>query len=340
MKLYVGLDISQLETAVCVVDSDGHVILETKVGTDPAAILSVLEEHRGDLERVGLEACPLSEWLFQELSAAGLPVVCLEVRRLKAALAGLINKTDRTDARGIANVVRVGWYRSVHVKSRRSQELRFLLAARKSTLDRLQDAENELRGMLKTFGLRIGPTTRRTFASRVRELLGEEPALWAIAEPLLKVRAVLFDEHQRLHKMVLQIVRFDAVCRRFMTVPGVGPIAALSFKTAIDAPARFSRSRTVGAYFGMTPRRYQSGEIDRSGRISKIGDRAVRTVLFEAASVLLTRVTRWSALKAWGLRIARRAGLKTAKVAVARKLAVILHRMWIDGTAFRWQAAA
>jgi transposase len=277
--------------------------------------------------------------MFQELSTAGLPVVCLEVRRLKATLAGLINKTDRTDARGIAHVVRIGWYRAVHVKSQRSQELRFLLAARKSTLDRLQDAENELRGLLKTFGLKIGPTTRRSFAARVRDLLCDRPPLLAVAEPLLKIRAVLLEEHGRLHKIVLDVVRSDEVCRRFMSVPGVGPIVALSFETAIDAPARFSRSSTVGAYLGLTPRRYQSGEIDRAGRISKIGDRAVRTALFEAASVLLTRVTRWSALKAWGMRIAQRSGLKTAKVAVARKLAVILHRMWIDGTTFRWQAA-
>jgi transposase len=323
MKLYVGLDISQFETAVCVVDHEGHVVREMKTATEPEAILAVLCEYRGNVERIGIEACPLSEWLFQELS-----------------LAGAINKTDRNDARGIAHVVRIGWYRSVHVKSRRSQELRFLLGARKSTLNRIQDAENELRGMLKTFGFRIGPTTRRSFAARVRELLDKQAALRAIAEPLLAVRAVLLEEHQRLHKMVLQTVRADDVCRRFMTVPGVGPIAALSFKTAIDAPARFSRSRTVGAYLGMTPRRYQSGEIDRSGRISKIGDPAVRAVLFEAASALLTRVTRWCSLKAWGARIARRSGAKTAKVAVARKLAVILHRMWIDGTAFRWSATA
>ena len=340
MKLYVGLDISQFETAVCIVDHAGQVVLERKAATEPETILAVLSEHHQDVERIGIEACPLSEWLFQELSAAGWPVVCLEVRRLKATLAGAINKTDRNDARGIAHVVRIGWFRSVHVKSRRSQELRFLLSARKSTLGRIQDAENELRGMLKTFGFRIGPTTRRSFAARVRELLDEQAALRAIAEPLLAVRAVLLKEHQRLHKMVLQTVRTDDVCRRFMTVPEVGPIAALSFKTAIDAPARFRRSRTVGAYLGMTPRRYQSGEVDRSGRISKIGDPAVRAVLFEAASALLTRVTRWCSLKAWGMRIARRSGAKTAKVAVARKLAVILHRMWIDGTVFRWSATA
>ncbi|MCB0083723.1 MAG: IS110 family transposase, partial [Caldilineaceae bacterium] len=184
------------------------------------------------------------------------------------------------------------------------------------------------------------PTTRRTFVARVRELLADRPMLLAIVESLLKIRTDLLEEHGRLHKMVLDVVRADEVCRRFMSAPGVGPIVALSFKTAIDAPARFSRSRTVGAYLGLTPRRYQSGEIDRTGRISKIGDRAVRTALFEAVSVLLTRVTRWSSLKAWRMRIAKRSGMKTAKVAVARKLAVILHRMWIDGTSFRWQPAS
>jgi transposase len=168
------------------------------------------------------------------------------------------------------------------VKSRAFQELRFLLAARKSTLDRLQDAENELRGALKTFGLKVGSTTRRTFAARIRELVADLHILKTIVEPLLAVRAVLIEEHNRLHKLLLDQVRED--CQRLMTAPGGGPVVALSFKTAIDAPARFARSRTVGAYLGLTPRRYQSGEIDRTGRISKIGDRAVRTALFEAAS--------------------------------------------------------
>ncbi|WP_420392893.1 IS110 family transposase [Acuticoccus sp.] len=340
MKLYAGLDISQVETSVCVVDHDGRSVHETRVATDPAAIVAILKPYHTDVERIGIEACSLSEWLFQEMSEAGWPVVCLEVRRLKATLAGTLNKTDRNDARGIAQVVRIGWFRAVHVKSRRSQELRFLLSARKSTLNRVQNAENELRGLMKTFGLRIGPTTRCSFAARVRELVADQVMLCAIAEPLLNVRDALLEAYRTLHRMVLRIVREDETCRRFKTVPGVGPIAALSFKTAIDAPARFSRSRTVGAYLGMTPRRYQSGEIDRSGRISRIGDPAVRAVLFEAASALLTRVTRWSALKAWGTRLAGRAGLKTAKVAVARKIAVILHRMWLDGTEFRWSATA
>ena len=199
----------------------------------------------------------------------------------------------------------------------------------------MQDAENELRGALKTFGLKVGSTTRRTFAARIRELVADLHILTTIVEPLLAVRAVLIEQHNRLHKLVLEQVREDTVCRRLMTVPGVGPVVALSFKTAIDAPARFARSRSVGAYLGLTPRRYQSGEIDRTGRISKIGDRAVRTALFEAASVLLTRTTRWSKLKAWAVRLAQRSGAKTAKVALARMLAVILHRIWIDGTDFQ-----
>lgn len=339
MKFYAGLDISQSETAICVVDETGQIVREQKVETEPELLLSALRAHNVSFERVGLEACPLSEWLFAELTAAGLPAICVEVRRLRATLAGLINKTDKNDARGIAQVMRTGWFKAVHVKSRTSQELRFLLAARKSTLDRVQDAENELRGALKTFGLKVGSTTRRTFAARIRELVADLHILTTIVEPLLAVRAVLIEQHNRLHKLVLEQVREDTVCRRLMTVPGVGPVVALSFKTAIDAPARFARSRSVGAYLGLTPRRYQSGEIDRTGRISKIGDRAVRTALFEAASVLLTRTTRWSKLKAWAVRLAQRSGAKTAKVALARKLAVILHRVWIDGTDFQWQTA-
>lgn len=340
MTVYVGLDLSQYETSICIIDADGAIIEETTAATEPDAIIAALASHRGAAKRIGLEACPLAEWLFEGLSAAGWPVVCLESRRLKAALSGAINKTDRNDARGIAQVARIGLYRSVHVKSRRSQELRFLLKARKSVLDRIQDAENELRSMLKTFGLRIGPTTRRSFADRVRTLLADQPALKTVAATLLKVRATLRAAFDKLHRMVLSVVREDEACRRFMTVPGVGPITALTFTTTVDAPARFTRARSIGAYLGMTPRIYQSGEIARSGRISKIGDRDARTALFEAANALLTRTKRWSKLKAWGMRVAKRSCLKVAKVAVARKLAALLLSMWRERTTYNWANAA
>ena len=174
----------------------------------------------------------------------------------------------------------------------------------------------------------------------MRELVAGQATLESLAEPMLRARAALRGEYAALHREVLRIVRNDAVCRRLMTVPGVGAIVAVTFKAAIDDPGRFKHSRDVGAHFGLTPKRHQSGEVDRSGHISKTGDAQVRTVLFEAAHVMLLRVQRFSALKAWALRVARSRGLKRAKVALARKLAVVLHRLWVDGTEFRWSREA
>jgi len=193
---------------------------------------------------------------------------------------------------------------------------------------------------LKVFGLKIGRVTKCTFARRVDELVGDDRRLEAAFAPMLRARAALLEEFNRLHGMMLEVVREDDVCRRFMTVPGVGPITALAFKTAVEAPERFAKSKTVGAHFGLTPRKYSSGQIDYQGHISKCGDALVRTALYEAGSALLTRVRRWSALKAWGMRIAKRSGAKRARVALARKIAVFLHRMWLDGTDFEWGNAA
>jgi transposase len=237
-------------------------------------------------------------------------------------------------------MIRVGLFRVVHVKSRESHELRLLLTNRSLLRRKCLDIENEVRGSLKIFGLKIGRVTKYTFERRVHELVDDRARLAAAIAPMLRARHVLFEEFNRLHRLVLDAVRGDHVCRRFTTVPGVGPITALAFKTAVETPERFAKSKTVGAYFGLTPRRYSSGQIDYQGHISKCGDGLVRSTLYEAASVLLTRVRAPSALKFWGLRIAKRAGAKRARVALARKIAVILHRMWRDGTDFRWTAPA
>jgi transposase len=286
--------------------------------------------------RVGLEAGPMSQWLHGGLAAAGLPVVLLETRQLRAATRTMPVKTDRTDARAIAQMVRTGWFRSVHVKSPLSQELRALLTARKLLVTKLRDIDNGIRGLLRGFGLKMGKVGERGFPARVRELVDGRRSLAVVIEPLLQVRDVLLAEREGLHRLVMTATRQDEACRRLMTVPGVGPVTALTFCSAIDDPMRFARSRAVGAHFGLTPRRYQSGQTDRIGHISKQGDGLARQALYEAANVLLTRTSRWSSLKAWGMGIARRAGMRRAKVAVARKLAVVLHRMWCDGTEFRW----
>jgi len=336
MKYFAGLDVSLEETAVCIVDETGDILGEAKVASEPETIVGYLLGTGLPFGRVGLEACPLSQWLYDGLAAAGLPAVCIEVRHLKAALSAMTNKTDRNDARGIAQVMRTGWFRAVHVKSTESHELKMLLTSRKLLVNKLLDIENQIRGSLKVFGRKVGKVTRRQFEARVLELIENRPALLAIVQPLLRVRAVIREEYNSLHRMVLHAARQDAVCHRLMTVPGVGAVVALTYRAAVDVPARFAKSKAVGAHFGLVPRKHQSGEVDRTGRISKVGDEMVRTALYEAASVMLSRVVRFSALKAWALRVANRRGAKKAKVALARKLAVILHRIWIDGTTFRW----
>jgi transposase len=336
MAYFAGLDVGLEETAICIIDGDGRIVRELTACSEPEALVGALQAIGVGYARVGLEACPLSSWLFEGLAEAGLPVVCLEVRHLRAALAAMTHKTDRNDARGIAQVLRTGWFRPVHVKTARSQEQRTLLTARKTMLEQAFDVENTIRGVLKGHGLKVGRVTRTTFAPRVRELVAASPALVAAIEPLLTAHASLRKSFAELHRQVLAVTRVDPVCRRLMTVPGVGAVTVLAYCSAVDIPERFSRSKAVGPHFGLVPRKYQSGATDRNGRITKAGDAMVRTALYEAANVLLTRVTRWSPLKAWAVRLAQRIGGKRAKVALARKLAVILHRLWMDGTTFAW----
>ncbi len=340
MKYYAGLDVSLEETSLCVVDGEGAIVAERKVASEPRAIAESLRALGFDFERVGLEAGPLSPWLHDGLRAEGLPAICIETRQMKAALQAMRNKTDRNDARGIAQVMRTGWFRFVHVKSLESQELRLLLTHRRTLQRKALDIENEIRGTLKAFGLKIGKASRGRFAARVRELVADRARLRAVTEPMLKARASVRAEFDRLHRMVLEVVRGDPLCRRLMTIPGVGEITALAFKTGVDVPERFAKSKTVGAHFGLTSRKFNSGEIDYNGRISKCGDAMVRTLLHEAANALLTRCARNSALKAWAMRIAKTRGKKRAKVALARKLAVIMHRMWLDGSEFYWSHKA
>ena len=337
MAHFVGLDVSVQETSVCVVDDTGKVIYERKVPTEPDDIAVLLTSVGGEYVRVGIEAGPLSQWLVNGLTEAGLPVVCVETRHMKALLvAQQINKSDRNDARGIAQMMRVGLFKPVHVKTLAAQEQRMLLTSRKLIQRKLVDIECDMRGTLRNFGLKVGIIGTAGYEARIRHLVEGFPNLAAIVEPLLTVRRVMRQQLATLHKMLLDTVRHDPVCRRFMTVPGVGPVVALTYRASVDQPHRFVHSRAVGAHAGLTPKRHQSGEIDYDGGVSKCGDSMLRTMLYEAAQSMLTHSKKWSWLKAWGVRIAQRRGMRRAIVAVARRLAVILHRMWVDGTDFRW----
>lgn len=337
MLHYVGLDVSLDQTSLCVLDAAGRIVRETKIGTDPDAIAEYLAQAALVVERIGLEAGPLSQWLHAGLVAHGLPTICIETRHTKAALSAMPVKTDRGDARGIAQLMRTGWYKAVHVKTQQAQEWRLLLTQRRLLVNKLIDVEAEIRGTLRGFGLKMGQVGRAGFAARVRALLADRPSLLRVVEPVLLVQATLLAQREALHRMVLQTVREEEVCRRMMTVPGVGPITALVFRATVDQAERFAHSRDVGAHFGLTPRRYQSGETNNAGAITNTGDALTRHALYEAATSMLVHATKPSALRNWALAIAKRRGLQKARVALARRLAVVLHRMWRDGSVFHPQ---
>lgn len=341
MKHYAGLDVSQQTTSICVVSEDGLIVAERKVTTCPEAIATALEPYA--LTRAGLETGPLSVWLWNGLKALGVPIICMDARHANAALKMMPAKTDRNDAVGLAQIVRTGWCKAVHVKSRRSHEARAVLAARSQLVQIRCDLENEIKGVLRTFGILFGKRVGG-FAKRAEEIVAGEleasPTIRLVIEALMKARTDMLAQIRTLDAEVRAISRSSATVRHLMTVPGVGVITALGFVATIDDPARFRRSASAGAYLGLTPKIYASGETMRVGRISRRGDDFLRRSLYEAANAVLTRIDRFSALKSWGLRIAKRGGFKKAKVAVARKLATILHAMWKTGEEFRWSVEA
>ena len=339
MKHYAGIDVSLNSSSVCVVDEIGKIVREVKVASEPVALINWFKSLCTRMERIGLEAGPLSQWLSGALRESGLPVELLETRHVKAALSAMPVKTDRNDARGLAQLMRLGWFRPVHCKSIAAQEVRALLTARKLVQSKLYDIEMSLRGILRGFGLKVGPTTSQSFAARINHLVAGQASLETVAQALLSVHAAALREFKILEKQVRQIGRADERVRLLMSAPGVGPLVALTYVSAIDDPKRFTSSKAVGAHFGLTPKKYQSGETDITGRISKIGDSTVRAVLYVAAHIILTRPIHGGALKSWAMRLAKRAGMKKAKVALARKLAVVLHRMWVSASTFDFEKA-
>jgi transposase len=335
MEHYAGIDVSLECSSVCVVDASGKIVREGKVASEPEALVDYFGSLRLPVVRIGLEAGPLSQWLYAAMQQAGLAVELLETRHVRDAFKAMPVKSDRNDARGIAQLMRLGWFRPVHCKSLAAQELRAMLTARKLVQSKLRDVENHLRGILRGFGLKVGKTTARSFAVRIRELVAGQANLETIAQALLAVHVVLLREFNGFEKRVRMMAREHVKARLLMTTPAVGPIVALTYAGAIDDPARFKSSKQTGAHFGLTPKKYQSGQTDVTGRISKIGDAAVREALYQAAHVMLTKpVKGCSELKSWAMRIARRAGMRKAKVALARKLAVVMHRMLADDKPF------
>ncbi len=336
MGHYIGLDVAVKETAVCVVDEEGVICRESKIVSHPGDVTVFLREGGWDIVRIGIEAGPLSQWLHEGLAAAGLPVVCIETRHAKAYLKAQVNKCDRNDARGIAQMMRVNLFKPVHVKTLTSQKRRALLSARKLLQEKAIAIENDIRGLLRNFGLKAGVTGAAGFEARILDLTADAPDLMEFISSLLAARRALRAQFARLHKKVLDLTRHDATCRRLMTIPGVGPVTALAYVSTIDVPARFKHSRAVGPSLGLTPKLNQTGQSRRMGRVTKCGDGLTRALLYEAALVMLTRVKKWSWLKAWGMGIAKKSGLKNAAMALSRRLSVIMHRMWSDGKDFIW----
>lgn len=337
MAYYTALDVSLRSISVCIIDEAGTIQYETKVPSEVDQVVACLKSFSQEITSVGLEAGTLTQYLTYGLQAAGYEVICMEARQVHAALSAMRNKTDKNDARGIAQLLRSGWYSRVHVKRLDSHLSRVLLGSRKTALQKCVDVENEIRGVVRLLGIKLPATlSHHAYETTLRSQLAAHPEFTAALDPLLEARQVLYQTYMTLDQQVRTQAQHDPVCQRFMTVPGIGPITALTFKAAVDDPTRFKRSRTVAAHFGLTPRRHQSGEVDIAGHISKAGDAEVRSVLYTAALSLLTRSGEWSSLKVWGRRLAKTRGQRRAVIAVARKLAVILHRMWVDGTDFRY----
>jgi len=335
MEFFCGLDVSIEETAVCVVDGKGDVHLQTKVATEPEAIRAVLKPFLGRLRRIGHEAGSLSPWLHPELLQLGLPAICLETQHVRAAMSAQRNKTDAADALGIAHIMRTGWFRQAHIKTEACYRMKLLLTHWRNLKRKFLDLENAIRHSLKSFGIRLGKVGRGAFDQAVRDAVADDALTAELMDAMLTAQAALWKEYCRLHDMVVKIVAASELARRFMAIPGVGPVTALSFIAAIDDPSRFRRSRDVAAYFGLTSRRWQSGtSIDIKGHISKAGDPDVRRALYEAASGLMTRFKGKDKVKAWGQKLTKRGCHKKAVVAVARKLAVLLHRLWVTGDVY------
>jgi transposase len=335
MKHYVGLDVSMKETFICIQDEQGKMIHQGKAKTTPEQIADYLKKFKLPLEKVGLESGSLSHWLTEGLRALEIPAICIDARKMAAVLSVQVNKTDKNDAKGIAEAMRCGIYREVIQKSQEAIAIGTLMSSRRLVVTQKVQITNAVRGLLKTHGIRLGPCGDKSFSQKVKDKIGAQDILVKDSiEALLSCFEKMKEELRKLTYHIEEIARENEEIKRLTTIPGVGIITAVSYKIEIDDPKRFKNSRAVGAYLGMTPKQYSSGETKKQGRISKSGSNETRFLLNEAATVMLTRSQKWSKLKAWGLKIQRKHGFKKACMAVGRKLAVIMHRMLMDKTDF------
>jgi transposase len=337
MTFYAGLDVSDKSTHICLVDETGAIVWRGVCATDPQVLAQALRKHGPDVVRVVLETGALSAFLYHGLIEREVPAVCICARHAKGVLSTRINKSDPHDAEGLAQLSRTGWFKAVHIKDGTTHLDRTHLKVREQLVKAHGAMKNQLRGLLKLFGLRLGQaTTPARRAERLQALVAGKPELMAALAPLVAGLAALEELIVASTRALKQRVAADPICARLMSVPGVGPVNALTFKTSVEDPGRFARGADVGAFAGLVPRRHQSGERDTKGRISKAGDPMLRRALYEAANSLLGRVKRDCALRRWGLELAATKGAKRARVAVARKLAALLHTLWRSDTSFRW----
>ena len=334
MNHYVGLDVSQEETHICVVDQNGKQLWQGKCASTPDAIGELVKQKAPSIKSVGLETGNLSTYIWHGLNDMGIPVICIDAYHAHGVLKLQMNKTDKNDAQGIAQIMRSGWFRPVQVKSFASHEIRALYRTRTSLVSMRSEVVNQIRGTLRVFGIFIKGIAGVGFEKRVQEIIDEGGTLADPLRALLDVLRTIKKQIDELDEKVLDHAWSCPSCRALMTIPGVGPMTAAHYVLAVDDVSRFNKSKSVAAYFGLTPKRHQSGDIDYNGRISKRGDRIVRHHLYEAANILMTKVKKPSALQEWGLQIAKRSGMKKARIAVARKLSVIMHQMLQTGECF------
>lgn len=335
MRHYIGLDVSMKVISVCVMEAEGKVVLQRDVAATPSAVLATIKDYVGDC-LVGLEAGSTSMWLYHELEKAGVSVICMETHHARKVLSAHPIKNDRNDALGLTQLLRSGWYKGVHVKDYATQEIKAWLEARELLKHKRQDIKNAIRGLVKPFGIILPAGSSSKWVVSVTERLAKErEGLLPLITPLLTVYETLCTEMDKYTQFIEMHAKQDEVCQRLQTIDGIGPLNALAFKIIVENPERFESNRDIGAYLGLTPRIYASGETERRGHISCAGSTMMRSLLFEAAQVLLTRTKTMSALKSWGMRLCKRKPTKVVVAALARKLAVLMLALWKNGTTFQ-----